>query len=205
MVSGPPEALDADGARRRGSVTPLKRTEAIYLATRGPADLRSLQRAADLVRALGQRGTLRHTVEAPWVQLERSTLTATDAGLEPQSPAWFSALLVADARRWTGLSNLARALSEKWDEPVITLEGAKEVFWVRYSRWSAGARKRCFEYAASDVLGAGWVQNEGPPEPWEEDEEVGPDVASLGVVLRLPGLASSADPHLAWCATEVVP
>jgi len=175
----------------------LRRSEAIYLATEGRAD-QSLSRAAEIVRSRKQSGTLRYAVDAPWLWLERHTPASSGLSPQPQSPAWFAALLGEDARRWKELGELARSLSEAWPGDVVTLEGAPEIFWVRYARWSSGARQRCFEYAASDISNAGWVRNEGPAEPWEDDEEVGPDIGSLMRVLGLP----SQEPG--WCAEEIV-
>lgn len=182
----------------------MKRTEAIYLATEGRADAPSLARAAELARALQQPCNLRRALGAPWLQLERIEREASRTAPEPQSPAWFAALLGADARRWSELSELARSLSASWPADVLTLEGAQEIFWVRYSRWSSGTRRRCFEYAASDVENAGWVRNEGAPEVWEEDEEVGPDIASLARVLGLPSPDRGVDAEASWSAALVV-
>lgn len=182
----------------------MKRTEAVFLTTEVPADEAALVRAAELARRLSQPCTLRSARDARWLRLERSAAAEGAPAPAPQSPAWFAALLGADARRWDELSALARTLSEGWSGDVLTLEGAQEIYWVRYSRWSGGVRVRCFEYAASDIANAGWVRNEGAPEPWEDDEEVGPDIASLSGVLGLPPHDAGTGVGAPWSDALVV-
>src|SRR5207253_2162580 len=84
---------------------------------------------------------------------------------------------------------------------VVTLEGVAELHWVRYARWSGGEMRRCFEYSADEGKRAGWVRSEGPPEAWEEDDEVGPDVEGVAGAL---GVAGPPDVPASWSRELVI-
>lgn len=172
------------------------RTEAFFLKTEGPATEDDLGAAARCARDAGLAGTVRRAENTPWIELRRAE---GDEPLPPaQSPEWFAALLNRDVLRWEALVAAARALSQSWPHDVVTLEGAAASAWVRYSRWRAGETARCFEYAANDIANAGWVKNDGEPESWEDDEEVGPDLGSLAHALGVPGLEAQGGPPCRW-------
>jgi len=168
----------------------------MYLKTLGEPSFDELERAEQCLRTAGIVGSARRATSAPWIAVQREE--RAEQLPPPQSPEWFAALLDRDTRHWDALKSVARALSNAWPLDVVTLEGAPALRWVRYARWRGGITQRCFEYAANDIANAGWVKNEGAAEPWEDDEEVGPDLGSLARALEVPGLDAHDGPRFPW-------
>lgn len=178
-------------------------TESLLLRTPGPTGEAELAEAVAIVRAAGLSCTVRRSAGSAWIGIEQTPVIPADPHV-PLSPGWFDALIRGRAERWAALASLAQRVSGRWAGDVVTLEGAPEMHWVRYSRHLAGRRVRCFEYSANDVTRAGWIQNEGEAESWEDDEEVGPDMGAIARQLGVPGLGAMGGPALLWTEARSV-